>query len=186
MSVVGGKMASALREAGFESVDDILADALLNPTRAKLLLQQMPKKVESGALDRLAELYRRVPVATAGTVQGDGERQKKAARLGGGNQTHQWIAQRLSAFGGLGDVEISGVLDALRSDRSGAAGKVMKDLIGLERMNLSEADKGAAIRYILEGTLGQSPNTPASRWRGQRNGNADKTPLEITVPVPVR
>ena len=62
----------------------------------------------------------------------------------------------------------------------------MKDLIGLERMNLSEADKGAAIRYILEGTLGQSPNTPASRWRGQRNGDADKVPLEITVPVPVR
>lgn len=186
VSVVGGKMASALREAGFQSVDDILADALLNPARAKLLLQQMPKNVESGALDRLAELYRRVPGATAGTIRDDGERQKKAARLGGGNQTHQWIAQRLSAFGGMGDDEISGVMDALRSDRSGAAGRVMKDLIGLERMNLSEADKGAAIRYILEGTLGQSPNTPASRWRGQRNGDADKVPLEITVPVPVR
>ena len=186
VSVVGGKMASALREAGFQSVDDILADALLNPARAKLLLQQMPKNVESGALDRLAELYRRVPGATAGTIRDDGERQKKAARLGGGNQTHQWIAQRLSAFGGMGDDEISGVMDALRSDRSGAAGRVMKDLIGLESMNLSEADKGAAIRYILEGTLGRSPNTPASRWRGQRNGDADKLPLEITVPVGVR
>ncbi|MEW9615927.1 hypothetical protein AB3G45_19110 [Shinella sp. S4-D37] len=186
VSAVGGKMASALREAGFQSVDDILADALLNPARAKLLLQQMPKNVESSALDRLTELYRRVPGATAGTIRDDGERQKKAARLGGGNQTHQWIAQRLSAFGGMGDDEISGVMDALRSDRSGAAGRVMKDLIGLERMNLSEADKGAAIRYILEGTLGQSPNTPASRWRGQRNGDTDKVPLEITVPVPVR
>lgn len=186
VSAVGGKMASALREAGFQSVDDILADALLNPARAKLLLQQMPKNVESGALDRLTELYRRVPVATAGTVQDGGERQKKAARLGGGNQTHQWIAQRLSTFGGMGDDEISGVMDALRSDRSGATGRLMKDLIGLERMNLSEADKAAAIRYILEGTLGQTPNTPASRWRGQRNGDADKVPLEITVPVPVR
>ncbi|GAA4169495.1 hypothetical protein [Shinella granuli] len=186
VSAVGGKMASALREAGFQSVDDILADALLNPARAKLLLQQMPKNVESGALDRLTELYRRVPVATAGTVQDGGERQKKAARLGGGNQTHQWIAQRLSTFGEMGDDEISGVMDALRSDRSGATGRLMKDLIGLERMNLSEADKAAAIRYILEGTLGQTPNTPASRWRGQGNGDTDKMPLEITVPIGVR
>ncbi|GLR49894.1 hypothetical protein KYK30_30160 [Shinella yambaruensis] len=186
VSVVGGKMASALREAGFQSVDDILADALLNPTRAKLLLQKMPTRTDSGAIDRLAELYRRMPVATAGTTQGEGDRQKKAARLGGGNQTHQWIAQRLSTFGGMGDNEISGVMDALRSDRSGAAGKVMKDLIGLEGMKLSETDKAAAIRYILEGTLGQSPNSPASRWQGQRSGNADKIPLEITVPVRVR
>lgn len=186
VSVVGGKMASALREAGFQSVDDILADALLNPTRAKLLLQKIPTRTDSGAIDRLAELYRRMPVATAGTMQGEGDRQKKAARLGGGNQTHQWIAQRLSTFGGMGDNEISGVMDALRSDRSGAAGKVMKDLIGLEGMKLSETDKAAAIRYILEGTLGQSANTPASRWQGQRSGSADKMPLEITVPVRVR
>lgn len=186
VSVVGGKMASALREAGFQSVDDILADALLNPTRAKLLLQKMPTRTDSGAIDRLAELYRRMPVATAGTMQGEGDRQKKAARLGGGNQTHQWIAQRLSTFGGMGDNEISGVMDALRSDRSGAAGKVIKDLIGLEGMKLSETDKAAAIRYILEGTLGQSANTPASRWQGQRSGSADKMPLEITVPVRVR
>lgn len=186
VSMVGGKMASALREAGFQSVDDILADALLNPTRAKLLLQKMPTRTDSGALDRLAELYRRMPVATAGTTQGESDRQKKTARLGGGNKTHQWIAQRLSAFGGMGDDEIGGVLEALRSDRSGAAGKVMKDLIGLEGMKLSEADKAAAIRYILEGTLGQSPDTPASRWQGQRRGNADKMPLEITVPVRVR
>jgi hypothetical protein len=186
VSVVGGKMASALREAGFQSVDDILADALLNPTRAKLLLQKMPARTDSGALDRLAALYRRMPVATAGTTHGEGDRQKKAERLGGGNKTHQWIAQRLSTFGGMGDDEISSVLDALRSDRSGAAGKVMKDLIGLEGMKLSEADKTAAIRYILEGTLGQGPDTPASRWQGQRSGNADKMPLEITVPVRVR
>jgi hypothetical protein len=179
-------MASALREAGFQSVDDILADALLNPARAKLLLQQMPKNAESGALDRLTELYRRMPAATVGSTQEGGERQKKASRLGGGNQTHQWIAQRLSTFGGMGDDEISGVMDVMSRDKSGVAGKVMKELVGLERMNLSEADKAAAIRYILEGTLGQSPNTPASRWRGQRNGNADKVPLEITVPVQVR
>ncbi|WP_439625933.1 hypothetical protein [Shinella sp.] len=186
VSMVGGKMASALREAGFQSVDDILADALLNPARAKLLLQRMPKNPESGALDRLTELYRRTPAATLGSTQGGGERQRKASRLGGGNQTHQWIAQRLSTFGGLGDNEISGVMDALRSDRSGAGGKVMRELVGLEQMNLSETDKISAIRYILEGALGQSPNTPASRWRGQRNGNADKVPLELTVPVPAR
>lgn len=99
-------------------------------------------------------------------------------------RTHEWIESRIRAFGGMSSGEVSQAMDVVRSN-PGSMKSLMKDLVELERMNLSEGDRGAAVRYLLQ-SVGQSPSIPASRWMGQRNGNSEKTPLEITVPVGVR
>jgi hypothetical protein len=175
VSIVGGKVASALREAGFQTVDDILADALLNPERARLLLQKVLAKNEGGGvLNRLAELYAKSGAATAGVASGERD---------GGNRTHDWIEGRIKAFGGMSNSEAEQAMDAVRANPS-ALMSLMKDLVNVERMDLSEADRSAAVRYLLQ-DIGRSPDTPASRWMGQRKGNAGKTPLEITVPIRV-
>ncbi len=49
LGIVGAKAASAMREYGLDTVNDIVADALLNPARARILLQKAtrPIKVQS-------------------------------------------------------------------------------------------------------------------------------------------
>lgn len=62
---LGAKVVSGMRAAGLESVDDIVADALLNPERARILLSKMPVRPDQGALDTLAKSYRKSAQATA-------------------------------------------------------------------------------------------------------------------------
>lgn len=182
VSAVGGKVASVLREAGFQTVDDILADALLNPERARVLLQKVPAKSGGNTLARLGDLYARSIGATVGaTSTGQGEQTSKGNRVSGGNETHRWIENRIRDFSGLSEAEVSGVMQTVRKSPEAMRG-LMRELIAVERTNLSEADRSAAVRYIVQ-SLGQTANEPASRWMGRREGNAEKKPLEITIPV---
>jgi len=169
VSIVGGKVASTLREAGFQTVDDILADALLNPEKARLLLQKVPARSDSTVLNRLADLYAKSGAATVGVTATDRTgTAEKGGRVGGsGNRTHDWIEGRIRAFGGLSNPEVTQAMDIVRSNPGSMKG-LMKDLVDLERMNLSEEDRSAAVRYLLQ-SIGQSPNTPATRWMDQRN-----------------
>ncbi|MEF2547983.1 hypothetical protein VQ045_12505 [Aurantimonas sp. E1-2-R+4] len=62
---VGAETMMALRHAGLETIDDIVADALLNPARARILLTEPAKQAERGTLKMLARLYRQAAVSTA-------------------------------------------------------------------------------------------------------------------------
>lgn len=65
---VGAKTVADFRSAGIASVDDLVADALLNPQRAKLLLSKpVGRANEAATLQMLGQVYRR-SVATSGAV----------------------------------------------------------------------------------------------------------------------
>lgn len=59
-AAVGGNVLMNARKAGLERVDDIIADAMLNPERARLLLMQAGNPRDTAAIGRaLSDSYRR-------------------------------------------------------------------------------------------------------------------------------
>ncbi|MEC5322765.1 hypothetical protein [Aurantimonas sp. A3-2-R12] len=73
---VGAETMMALRHAGLETIDDIVADALLNPARARVLLTEPAKQAERGTLKMLARLYRQAAVSTAAVSSDQNGRDK--------------------------------------------------------------------------------------------------------------
>lgn len=61
---IGAETMMALRHAGLETIDDIVADALLNPARARVLLTEPAKQAERGTLKMLGRLYRQAAVSS--------------------------------------------------------------------------------------------------------------------------
>lgn len=70
-AVIGGEFLSRLRQAGFQQVDEILADALLSPSRALLLLQKVPEKASKKTVADMAKLYRLAAPAVASALDGE-------------------------------------------------------------------------------------------------------------------
>lgn len=62
-------LVTAMRQAGLEQIDDIVKDAMLNPQRARLLLQKVKPRDASNIGQILAQQYRRAAVVSA--AQGD-------------------------------------------------------------------------------------------------------------------
>ena len=62
-----GRVIEAMRQAGLQSVDDIVRDALLNPERARALLAQVKGEPTRGQALSLARVYMRAAVAADGT-----------------------------------------------------------------------------------------------------------------------
>ncbi|GLI23580.1 hypothetical protein GGQ86_002881 [Xanthobacter flavus] len=58
-----GRVIEAMRQAGLQSVDDIVRDALLNPERARALLAQVKGEPTTGQAISLARVYMRAAVA---------------------------------------------------------------------------------------------------------------------------
>lgn len=58
----------AMRNAGLRSVDDLVADALLNPDRARLLLQKVPEGQEGEWLRSLSRSFANTAMREAGAV----------------------------------------------------------------------------------------------------------------------
>lgn len=61
-----GRVIEAMRQAGLQSVDDIVRDALLNPERARALLAQVKGEPTKGQAISLARVYMRAAVAPDG------------------------------------------------------------------------------------------------------------------------
>ncbi|WEZ84642.1 hypothetical protein P6U16_08740 [Rhizobium sp. 32-5/1] len=70
VGVLGAKTAGALREFGIESVNDLVADAMLNPGRARLLLSKYQPRTAKSVGDMLARVYRRSIVPSVAVSQG--------------------------------------------------------------------------------------------------------------------
>ena len=71
----GARTLADMRRAGIESVEDLVADALLNPSRARLLLASPSRRTEAATWHLLGRYYRRA--AAIGGAEGladDGER----------------------------------------------------------------------------------------------------------------
>ncbi|SFJ65510.1 hypothetical protein [Aerobium aerolatum] len=70
--VMGGQAVSAMRQAGLHTVDDLIADAMLNPNVAKLLLSNVPSKPDHGVWKLMARHYSRASrvSATMGAEEG--------------------------------------------------------------------------------------------------------------------
>lgn len=68
------KTIADMRAAGIKNVDDILADALLNPQRARMLLNKPRPQGEVGSLRLLGRLYRKSAQASAAVVADETER----------------------------------------------------------------------------------------------------------------
>ena len=60
-----GRVIEAMRQAGLQSVDDIVRDALLNPERARALLAQVKGEPTTGQALSLARVYMRAAAANA-------------------------------------------------------------------------------------------------------------------------
>ncbi|WP_152049001.1 hypothetical protein [Aureimonas psammosilenae] len=72
LGAIGAKTAADMRAAGINTVDDIIADALLNPARAKLLLARpSTRRNEEQTLQMLGRMYQRA-AATSAIVSVDG------------------------------------------------------------------------------------------------------------------
>ena len=56
---VGGYVVKSLRDAGLQKVDDLVAEAMLNPKLAVALLKAAPEKTEAGAYKSLANALKR-------------------------------------------------------------------------------------------------------------------------------
>lgn len=63
-----GRVIEAMRQAGLQSVDDIVRDALLNPERARALLAQVRGEPTTGQAIGLARVYMRAAVAADADV----------------------------------------------------------------------------------------------------------------------
>lgn len=286
---VGGKLVSAMRAAGIETVDDIVADALLNPERARVLLSKIPSKPDEGAFAALARYYRKsVPTTAAVTADdqtgvkemptvsvgktarglpADGsatrpvnvesakdlkaaadrvntdptDGQKKAGnyaklharvsgfdvaienpagsiRKGKARNGKEWEVKMPVAYGYLkgskgadGDPIDVFVGKNLDSDRIYVIDQIVPGSNRFDEhkviMGASSPDEARDIyiksfsdgrgarrlgamqpmsREKFQKWIGKSEHTEPVRWRGQKFGNADKVPLEITVPVPIK
>ena len=73
VAVGAGEFLSRLRQSGFQKVEEILADALLNPSRAILLLQKVPEKASKADMAAIAKRYRLAAPAVASAANGDAE-----------------------------------------------------------------------------------------------------------------
>ena len=61
---IGGQLVSALRMNGIQQIDELVADALLNPERARLLIEAVKPENAAKAAATLAQRYRRAALAT--------------------------------------------------------------------------------------------------------------------------
>ena len=75
--VIGGQTVSAMRRGGLEIVDDLVADALLHPGVARLLLTKTQSRPDEGVWKALATYYSRAArvAATIGTEKQADKRQ---------------------------------------------------------------------------------------------------------------
>jgi hypothetical protein len=74
VAVGAGEMLSVLRAAGLQKVDDIIADAMLNPGRALILLTKAPTRPTQKDIDAFAQRYRKAVLASVlAQLDGDGE-----------------------------------------------------------------------------------------------------------------
>ena len=85
----GAVLLGKMRQAGIEKIDDLVADALLNPGRGRVLLSKARTPAQEEALLKLlGGMYARSMVGAAGTVEED---QRKRGRtvidITGGRQT---------------------------------------------------------------------------------------------------
>lgn len=76
LGVVGAKAASAMREYGLETVNDIVVDALLNPSRARILLQKATPANQGAISEIMARNYRNALVAGAAVTTTDQSSEK--------------------------------------------------------------------------------------------------------------
>jgi hypothetical protein len=74
VGIVGAKAASAMREFGLETVNDILADAMLHPERARILLQKATPANQRAVSEIIARNYRKA--ATSAAVVSNSEQDK--------------------------------------------------------------------------------------------------------------
>ncbi|MBD8555440.1 hypothetical protein IFT84_13090 [Rhizobium sp. CFBP 8762] len=65
---MGSKAIGGMRETGIETVNDLVADALLNPQRAKVLLQKVPVRPDEGVASYLGGMYRHSVIPSAGVA----------------------------------------------------------------------------------------------------------------------
>lgn len=72
VGVMGGQAVSSMRQAGLHTVDDLIADAMLNPNVAKLLLSNVPSKPDHGVWKLIAKHYSQASrvSATMGAEEG--------------------------------------------------------------------------------------------------------------------
>ncbi len=68
---VGAKTIADIRQAGINTVDDLLTDALLNPARAKALLLAPSEKTLAPTIQTIGQMYRRAGAVSA-AVSGNG------------------------------------------------------------------------------------------------------------------
>ncbi len=65
-AIIGGQALTAMRNAGLRTVDDLITDAMLNPARARLLLERVGEgHVPSDLPRRITEAYRRATMVPA-------------------------------------------------------------------------------------------------------------------------
>ena len=67
----------ALRRAGLQKVDDIIADAMLNPGRALVLLQKAPANPTKKEVAAMAARYRRAAFPSVAAAIDDGEEKRR-------------------------------------------------------------------------------------------------------------
>jgi hypothetical protein len=67
---VATSLVTAMRQAGLEQIDDIVKDAMLNPDRARLLLQKVKPRDQEQIGHILAQQYRRIAVVSAALGEG--------------------------------------------------------------------------------------------------------------------
>lgn len=74
-----GRVIEAMRQAGLQSVDDIVRDALLNPERARALLAQVKGEPTTGQAISLARVYMRAAVAADHGDEGGSTQRRDSA-----------------------------------------------------------------------------------------------------------
>lgn len=70
-AALGGEAVSALRKAGIQKVDDLITDAMLNPDRARVLLQKMPEKLTPQQRISILQRYRRAALLLTDPVENE-------------------------------------------------------------------------------------------------------------------
>lgn len=62
VGIVGAGAVQAMRKAGLEKVDDLIKDAMLNPDRARLLLERLPAKPTRRSEMKIIDRYKRAVI----------------------------------------------------------------------------------------------------------------------------
>jgi hypothetical protein len=81
--VMGGQAISAMRRAGLNTVDDLVADALLNPSVARILLSNATSKPDHGIWKALGQYYAQAARTTATKGLAETTERGDAGRSGG-------------------------------------------------------------------------------------------------------